>query len=145
MIRVTAAVVERDGRILIARRPDHKARGGKWEFPGGKIEPGETPEGCLARELREEFGVDVDVEEFIAASRHDYGDIAIELLAYCVRHVAGEWRPNEHERIEWVVPARLTDFDFAEADRPIVRTLLGRRGLPVSPFRAPGSPPPPEV
>lgn len=68
MKQVTAAVIEKDGRVLIAQRKTGDALAGKWEFPGGKLEPGETPEACLRRELREEFGVETEIGDFICSS-----------------------------------------------------------------------------
>lgn len=126
--KVTAAVIERDGRILIARRRRGSHLEGKWEFPGGKIEPGESPEECLRRELKEEFGVEAEVGEFICASPHDYGNVAIELLAYRVRRVEGDFHLNSHAEICWVRREELSAYDFADADRPIVARLLGKEG-----------------
>lgn len=120
---VTAAVIEKDGRILIARRKkgDHLAN--KWEFPGGKLEPGETPEEGLARELHEEFGIRTEVGEFIGSSRFAYRHAAIELLAYRVVCLSDEFKVRDHEEIRWVPPEELGRYDFSEADRPIVRKL----------------------
>jgi 8-oxo-dGTP diphosphatase len=123
MQQVTAAVIEKDGKILIARRKREDPLGGKWEFPGGKIESGETPEDCLRRELREELGIETRVEEFLCTSRYVYRHITIELLAYRTSYVSGEIMLHEHERIEWILPEELKDYDFSEADRPIVRKL----------------------
>jgi 8-oxo-dGTP diphosphatase len=122
--KVTAAVIERDGRILIARRRRGSHLEGKWEFPGGKVEEGETPEQCLRRELREEFGVEAEVGEFICASPYDYGHISIELLAYRVTRVEGDFYLNSHAEIRWVGREELPAYDFADADRPIVAHLL---------------------
>ncbi len=127
--KVTAAVIERDGRILIARRGKGSHLEGKWEFPGGKIEPGESPEECLRRELREEFGVEAEVGEFICASPHDYGHVAIELLAYRVDRVEGDFRLNSHAEIAWVRPEEMSAYDFAEADRPIAARLTEERRM----------------
>jgi 8-oxo-dGTP diphosphatase len=123
VIRVTAAVLFRDGRVLIARRPPGKHLAGKWEFPGGKIEAGETPEAALTREMREEFGIEVAVARFVAAEVHDYGVKRIELLAYRVRHVYGEFMPREHDAVDWVYPADLNAAAMAPADEFIVRHL----------------------
>ena len=123
MQKVTAAVIEKDGKILIARRKQKDPLGGKWEFPGGKLESGETPEACLKRELREELGIETRVEEFLCSSRFVYRHIAIELLAYRASHVSGEITLHEHERVEWILPEELKDYDFSEADKPVVRKL----------------------
>lgn len=124
-IAVTAGIIERDGRVLLARRGSGGPLAGKWEFPGGKIEPGETPEECLARELREELGIETLVGERVATSIYDYGRGAIELLAYRVRILAGEPEPREHEALAWAPLATLSDYDLAAADMPIARALLG--------------------
>jgi len=124
MIKVTAAIIEKDGKILIAKRRKNDPLKDKWEFPGGKIEPNETPEECLRRELREELGVDTRIGEFICSSKYEYSHISIELLAYRVYHLTGEFKTYDHEEIKWVVPSDLSSYDFPEADAPIVDKLL---------------------
>ena len=126
-IAVTAGVIERDGQVLIARRGPGDPLAGKWEFPGGKIEPGETPEQCLVRELCEELGIETRVGERVAVSVHDYGRGAIELHAYRVRILAGEPEPHEHEALAWAPLAELERYDFAAADLPIVQRLIAMR------------------
>lgn len=121
--QVTAAVIEKDGRILIAQRRKGSALGGKWEFPGGKIEPGETAEACLKRELREEFEIEAEIGKFIIESRFRYCLVPIELLAYRVKHISGDFKVNEHEEIRWVLPSDLSSYDFMPADEPIVKLL----------------------
>ncbi|MDQ7821880.1 MAG: 8-oxo-dGTP diphosphatase MutT [Candidatus Eremiobacteraeota bacterium] len=121
---VTAAIIEKEGRVLIARRKHGFHLQYKWEFPGGKIEQGETPECCLARELKEEFGIESTIGEFVCRSEYDYGDRTIELLAFRVTHVAGDFHLDSHEEIQWVFPQDMAGFDFAEADKPIVEKLL---------------------
>lgn len=124
MKQVTAAVIERNGKILIAQRKQGDALSGKWEFPGGKIEPGETPEQCLRRELMEEFGVDTKIGQFICSSKFEYKHLPIELLVYRATHISGEYKLNDHDRIEWVVLSDLGKYDFASADIPVVHILL---------------------
>ena len=121
--QVTAAVIEKDGKILIAQRRKGSALGGKWEFPGGKIEPGETAEECLKRELKEEFEIESEIGEFIIASQFRYCLVPIELLAYRAKHLSGEFKVNEHEEIRWVLPSELGSYDFVPADKPIVKLL----------------------
>jgi len=123
-ITVTAAVLEKDGRILIARRKRGDRLADKWEFPGGKIEEGETPEVCLRRELQEEFGIDVVVGRFVGRSRHAYPHVEIDLLAYRATHLSGDFKLYDHEEIRWIHPADLHRYDFSDADLPIVRILL---------------------
>ncbi len=128
MKQVTAAVIEKDGLILIAQRRQGDALAGKWEFPGGKIEPGETPEACLERELMEEFGVETRIGAFICSSRFEYKHLPIELLVYRAEHLSGEFKLNEHDRIEWVTPAGLKDYDLSSADIPVAE-LLAKGGV----------------
>lgn len=123
LTRVTAAVIERNGKVLIAKRGATDRLAHKWEFPGGKIEQGETPEECLQRELAEEFGVTAEIKELICSNKHDYSHASIELLAYRICGMVGEPVPKEHDEIRWVSLGELADFDFADADRPIVETL----------------------
>ncbi len=134
MKQVTAAVIEKDGKILIAQRKKGDVLAGKWEFPGGKIEPCETPEACLKRELMEEFGVDTRIGEFVCSSKFEYKHLPIELLVYRAEHLSGEFKLNEHDRIEWVPPADLPKYDFSSADIPVVEILAsGRKPGPVMP------------
>ena len=121
--QVTAAVIEKDGKILIAQRRKGATLGGRWEFPGGKIEPGETAEACLKRELKEEFDIECEIGKFIIASQFRYCLVPIELLAYRVKHICGELKINEHDQIRWVSPSELVSYDFMPADKPIVKLL----------------------
>lgn len=124
MIRVAAAVIEHEGRILIARRRPGEHLAGKWEFPGGKIEPGETAEECLRRELREEFSIETEIGEFLASRAHRYPEKVIELLAYRTRYLSGEFVLACHDRIEWIAPCDCPAYEFAEADHFIVDHLM---------------------
>ena len=125
MLRVAAAVIEREGRVLIARRAAGKAHAGLWEFPGGKVEPGETPEQCLSRELREELGVTCAIGERITTSTYADAGSAIELLAFRARHLTGAFVPTEHSELRWVPPSDLAAFAFSPADLAIVACLTG--------------------
>ena len=126
LIKVTAAILEKDGRIIIAQRKSSDRLSGKWEFPGGKIEPGETPEACLARELKEEFEIDVTIGEHLGSNIHHYDHISIELMAYRASWVGGAITMNDHKAYRWVTVDQLAEFDFAPADVPFVEML--RRG-----------------
>lgn len=122
--QVIAAILEKDGRILIAKRKRGTALGGKWEFPGGKLEPGETPQNCLKRELKEEFDIEAEIGNFFCSSKFKYNFIPIELLVYKARYVSGELKLREHDDIKWVNPWELSGYDFMDADKPVVRKLL---------------------
>lgn len=125
---VTAAIMEKDGKILLARRRKGDRLERKWEFPGGKLEPGETPEVCLVRELREEFGIEAEVLDYVGASVYEYGHGIIDLRAYRVRHVSGEFCINAHEEIAWVEKEDLLSYDLSPADVPIAEKLSSSFG-----------------
>jgi len=120
---VAAAVIERNGKVLIARRRKGEAMEGFWEFPGGKIEKDETPEECLARELREELGIEVRVVGFHCSSRFRYGRGEIELRAYRAEIVAGSIKPVVHDEIHWVRPKALLEYQLTGADIPVAEKL----------------------
>lgn len=121
---VTAALIEEEGRVLLARRRPGKHMGGKWELPGGKIEQGETAEQSLARELAEELGIEARVDEYLCSARFDGDGVRLELLVYRVRRVSGEPVLHEHEEIRWVRPADLLRYDLADSDRTVVERLF---------------------
>lgn len=120
---VVAAVIERDGLMLCARRGTGRAQPGLWEFPGGKVEAGESETEALAREIREELGVEIVVGAFVAEVDHEYGDYKLRLRAYRGRISGGEPRPTEHEELRWLPAARLPELRWAAADLPVVAAL----------------------
>ena len=122
-IDVTAAVIRKNGNILIARRAKGHHLAGFWEFPGGKIENGETPEACLKRELFEEFGIEVRIGRFIAESCFCYSEKNIRLLAYEVEYLGGDFSLNAHSAVSWVAVDQLANYSFAPADIPILEKL----------------------
>ena len=124
MKRVAAAIIEKNGKILIAQRKLCSSFGGKWEFPGGKIESEETPEQCLKRELKEELGIEAIVGPFFCASTFEYKHMSIELLVYRAAHVSGEIVEYDHESIKWVSRDELINYDFVDADGPVVGKLI---------------------
>jgi 8-oxo-dGTP diphosphatase len=126
MKKVVAALIMEKGKVLIGKRKEGYPMAHKWEFPGGKMEPGETPEACLKRELFEELGITAEIGAFFGSGRsgHDspYG---IELFVYEATYQgAGPLVLYEHEEIRWVSPRELDEYDFPEADRPIVEKLM---------------------
>lgn len=125
MTRVTAAVIERSGRFLIAQRKPGLRFAGVWEFPGGKVEPGETPEAGLRREIAEELAIEIAVGAPLGAFRHSGPDLAIELLAFRAEWIGGRIVLHDHAEVRWVTPAEMPDFDFALPDRDLVRLLRG--------------------
>jgi|Deesub1362A_J573_1020465.scaffolds.fasta_scaffold00366_27 8-oxo-dGTP diphosphatase len=130
---VTAGIIlDGEGRILLAQRPQGDALSLKWEFPGGKIRYEETPEACLERELLEELGIRVRVLDIFHAVIHRYPDRAILLLAYWCHWNGGEIRLRFHRAHRWVEPMELLEMPLAEADLPIARKLKERleKGAP---------------
>jgi 8-oxo-dGTP diphosphatase len=119
------ALIDADGRVLLARRPEGKAMAGLWEFPGGKVHEGEAPEGALIRELKEELGVDTAescLAPFAFAS-HRYGDFHLLMPLYVCRRWSGTPTALEGQQLAWVRPQRLGDYPMPPADRPLVALL----------------------
>jgi 8-oxo-dGTP diphosphatase len=125
--RVTAAIMEEGGRVFVARRGPGRHLSGKWEFPGGKVEPGETPEQALRRELAEELGITCEIGEFLCAAVFEGHEPALELLVYRVRRIGGVIELREHVEARWVAPADLADLDLPESDRMVVGRLFGTK------------------
>jgi len=121
MIIVTAAIIEKNNLVFAARKKPGTDLCGFWELPGGKLEADETPEACLARELFEEFGVEARVGKFFAESRYDYGFKEINLKAYFVTHLHGEFVPTDHDRIIWLPAEELDSLQWAPADIPLIQ------------------------
>jgi 8-oxo-dGTP diphosphatase len=120
---VTAAIIERSGLYMIARRAPNEKLAGAWEFCGGKVDPGETPEECLARELYEELGIHAVIGEFFEQTHYQYAHGDFTLRAYKVISYAGEITPAVHDQIEWVSVDALTTYDLLPADIPIAQKL----------------------
>jgi 8-oxo-dGTP diphosphatase len=127
---VAVALIDGDGRVLIARRPEGKAMAGLWEFPGGKVHPGESPEAALIRELREELAIDTEqscLAPFTFAS-HAYADFHLLMPLYVCRRWWGTIEALEHSALAWVRPARLRDYAMPPADKPLVAMLFDLLG-----------------
>jgi len=121
---VTAAVIEKDGKILIARRM-RAFMGYHWEFPGGKLEENETLEECLKREIREELGIEISVGRLISSRKHVLNcQSAIMLYAYQAQPLSGDITLTDHDEIAWVSPRDLMGYTFPEPDRLIVKDIL---------------------
>ena len=122
---VAAALIDGDGRVLIAQRPEGKSLAGQWEFPGGKVEAGETPEVALIRELEEELGIAVKqacLAPFVFAS-HTYETFHLLMPLYLIRRWEGEPEAREHMSLKWVPPLKLRDYPMPPADVPLVAWL----------------------
>jgi len=124
MINVTAAIIKRCGKILIAKRSSTSNLPNKWEFPGGKVESGETPKECLQRELWEEFEIDVIIEDFFGESVYNYDHGSIRLIAYRVHTEKDIVILNAHDDVQWVPAEQLLEYDLAQADVPIAKKIL---------------------
>src|ERR1700758_5669897 len=122
---VACALVDADKRVLLAQRPPGKALAGLWEFPGGKVEPGERPEATLIRELKEEIGITVS-EACLAPltfASHAYPDFHLLMPLYVCRKWSGVPAPREGQCLAWVQPARLGDYPMPPADKPLIAML----------------------
>ncbi len=132
MIDVAAAVIEnREGRILIARRKAEITLGGYWEFPGGKIESGESPAACVARELHEEMDVHIEAGDILCETTYDYGDRVVHLIAVRAILLGGHIRLHDHDDIRWVTVLEMPDYLFAPADEAVVEKLQEKKLHPV--------------
>lgn len=126
MTQVAAAVIRNeDGQILICQRPLHKGNPLLWEFPGGKLEPGETLQQCLIRECREELNVDIVSGPVLAETTHTYPDITVHLTFFDARIASGSIVQKEHADMRWVTPEDMLTFPFCPADIPLLATLAG--------------------
>ncbi len=125
VVVAAVALIDADGRVLLARRPEGKPMAGLWEFPGGKVGPGETPEAALIRELKEEISIDVTTSclaPFTFAS-HGYDGFHLLMPLFVCRVWDGVVRPNEGQELAWVRPERLRDYPMPPADEPLVAML----------------------
>ena len=119
------ALIDRDGRVLLAQRPEGKSMAGLWEFPGGKVEPGETPEACLIRELQEELGIDT-WESCLAPltfASHGYADFHLLMPLFACRKWEGIVQGREGQALAWAAPNELRDYPMPEADIPLIPIL----------------------
>ena len=121
IIEVVGAIIQDGDRYLVGQRAAHKSQGGLWEFMGGKIEPGETPEQALARECREELCLEIENERVMDSVVHEYPDKTIRLtLISCTPKPGSVPRPLEHQQIRWVTREEMSALDFAPADRELI-------------------------
>jgi mutator protein MutT len=123
ILRVAAGVIRRNGRVLIARRQGPADMAGLWEFPGGKIEPGELPEECLARELQEELGIAASVGALLHRMRHRSRERTVEVSFYHVSRPRGRVKLCDHSAFAWVVPEDLPAFPWVPADADFAARL----------------------
>lgn len=123
MKEVTAAIIIDKNKILIAQRGANEKLAGKWEFPGGKIELGETPQECLKREIKEELEVDIAVGNYLGESIYTYPNGEIKLIAYFATILDGDIKLSVHDKVEWITISQIDKYDFAPADIPFIEKL----------------------
>lgn len=126
MVLVSAvALVDIDGRVLLAQRPEGKSMAGLWEFPGGKVEAGETPEAALIRELQEELGIDTWASCLapLTFASHSYDDFHLMMPLFACRKWEGTPRPQEGQTLKWVKPTQMAEYPMPAADIPLVAML----------------------
>ncbi|WP_413528958.1 pyrimidine (deoxy)nucleoside triphosphate diphosphatase [Rahnella inusitata] len=125
-VDVVAALIERDGKLLLARRDASSDQAGLWEFPGGKVETGESQQAALVRELQEEMGITATVEDFVATSELQQPQRLIHLHGWRVSGFTGVITLQCHSEVRWVSPADVTSFELAPADIPLIDAYLKR-------------------
>ena len=123
MVDVVAALIRDGERFLICKRPAHKARALMWEFPGGKVEAGESPQDALIRECMEELDITLDVGGLYMQVIHEYPDILIRLSLYEAVIASGELCSKEHEALCWILPREIPDYEFCPADKDIIHRI----------------------
>jgi 8-oxo-dGTP diphosphatase len=126
LLVAACALVDTDGRVLLAQRPEGKQLAGLWEFPGGKVETGETPEACLVRELREEIGIETKVACLapLTFASHSYDDFHLLMPLYVCRRFEGIPEPKEGQVLKWVRPRQMRDYPMPPADAPLIPFLI---------------------
>ena len=126
LLVAACALVDTDGRVLLAQRPEGKQLAGLWEFPGGKVEPGETPEQCIIRELQEEIGIETDVPCLapLTFASHSYDDFHLLMPLFICRRFRGIAQPREGQALKWVRPKQMRDYPMPPADAPLIPFLI---------------------
>ena len=126
LLVAACALVDADGRVLLAQRPEGKQLAGLWEFPGGKVEPGETPEQCLIRELQEEIGIETDIPCLapLTFASHSYDDFHLLMPLFVCRRFRGIAQPKEGQVLKWVRPKQMRDYPMPPADAPLIQFLI---------------------
>lgn len=120
MLEVTAAIIRQDGKILICQRPADKSCGLLWEFPGGKIENGETGEQCIVRECQEELGIIINVERNLTDITYEYSNCIVHLHFYICKIAAGVPEKKEHNALAWVTTDEINRYEFCPADKEML-------------------------
>ena len=125
-LKVCAAVLIDQGKVLITKRPEEKQQGGLWEFPGGKLNKGENPQQALSREIKEELDINIDIQNFLLTVNHQYDWGSVHIMTYLCRWTGGEIRHLDVADHAWVSPGELYDYDILAADLPILDAINRR-------------------
>ena len=123
IINVVAAAIEKDGKFFCAQRPEGKSLGGFWEFPGGKLEEGESPEQALIREIKEELNSEIKIVSYINEASYDYDFGTVVMKTYHAKLISGNLELLEHQNSTWLAPHELSTINWAPVDRPAVKTI----------------------
>lgn len=126
IINVVAAAIEKDGKFFCAQRPEGKSLGGFWEFPGGKLEEGESPEQALIREIKEELNSEIKIVSYINEASYDYDFGTVVMKTYHAELISGDLELLEHQNSTWLAPHELSTINWAPVDRPAVRLLSNK-------------------
>ncbi len=126
MLEVTCAIIVKDKKVLIAQRSAAMKLPLKWEFPGGKVEPGESKAACLARELQEELNIAITIGSELRMVEHHYADFSLRLYPFICTYESGELKAREHAVVKWESIGNLLGYDWAEADVPVVEELVSK-------------------
>ena len=124
MFEVTAGIILKEDKILIAKRGLDKKFSGRWEFPGGKLEPGESLQDCIKRELKEELNISIKNQEYFITNEHEYDNFKVKIHSFLIREYNGEIILNEHEELKWINPNKYEEYDILEADLPFIKAFL---------------------
>ena len=124
MINVTCGIILKDCKILVTQRSEKMQLALKWEFPGGKIEPNETEEQCIHRELKEELGIEIEILEKLEPKPFHYEQFSINLIPFVATYLSGEIMLHEHKDFKWLTKEELTALDWASADVPVLESFL---------------------
>lgn len=126
IINVVAAAIEKGGKFFCAQRPEGKSLGGFWEFPGGKLENGESPEQALIREIKEELNSDIEILAYINEASYDYDFGTVNMKTYHAKLISGNLELLEHQNSTWLLPTQLPTLNWAPVDRPAVELLSNK-------------------
>ena len=126
IINVVAAAIEKDGKFFCAQRPEGKSLGGFWEFPGGKLENGESPEQALIREIKEELNSDIEILAYINEASYDYDFGTVNMKTYHAKLISGNLELLEHQNSTWLLPTQLPTLNWAPVDRTAVELLSNK-------------------